>query len=429
MDQEHREDIVNTVVLGAGIAGLAYASRARGTVKVFEKNAAPGGLCGSFVKDGFTFDYGIHQSFTTIPEAREFFDKTDYTCYKPHAANHYYGLVIPNPVIYNLYEFPEDVRTRLIESFKAAEKNIAVNTYSDWLRASYGDEIKSMFYDVYTKKYWTVTPDEMSVSWIGKRLTVPDLEKIINGAEKKSREDNYYASEMRYPVQGGFASFLKPLTESSDIACGMEAVSIDPDSRFVTFADGRIVNYDELASSIPLPVMAGIVRGVPDEVKAAASRLKWTNLSIVSVALDKPYDSDYVWDYVYDEDISTARINKPGMQSSRNVPEGKSSMQFEIYRQGGEKADAKEDVASVISAIEHLGIACKKDVLFTDYKQLPYANIIYYNGMEKDRAVVRTYMESRGIKLIGRFGRWEYLWSDQSYMSGINAAEEGKHAR
>lgn len=425
MDKGHGGDFVNTVVLGAGIAGLAYASRAKDTVKVYEKNAAPGGLCGSFAKDGFTFNYGVHQSFTTIPEARKFFDKTEYLCYGPHAANYYHGLVIPNPVIYNLYKIPEDVRIRLIESFRARNKEIAVNNYADWLRASYGEEIKSMFYDVYTKKYWMVTPDEMSVSWIGKRLTEPDLEKILSGAEKKSAEDNYYASEMRYPVQGGYASFLKPLTESADIVLGKEAVSIDPDSRSVTFADGTAVNYDKLASSVPLPVMAEIVRGVPEKVKQAASRLKWTNLSIVSVAFNKPYASDYVWDYVYDEDISTARISKPGIQSSSDVPAGKSSMQFEIYRGGKEKADEKEDVTSVISAVERLGIAKKEDILFTDHKFLPYANIIFYNGMEEDRDVVRRYMESLGIRLIGRFGKWEYLWSDQSYMSGINSAEEG----
>lgn len=425
MDHGHGGDFVNTVVLGAGIAGLAYASKAKGSVKVYEKNAAPGGLCGSFVKDGFTFDYGIHQSFTAIPEARKFFDNTDYTCYRPHAANHYHGLVIPNPVIYNLYKFPEDVRTRLIASFRNRTKDATVNNYADWLRTAYGDEIKSMFYDVYTKKYWTVTPDEMSVSWIGNRLTEPDLDKMISGAEEKSEDDNYYASEMRYPKQGGFASFLASLTESSDIACGKEAVSIDPDSRSVTFTDGSTVTYDDLASSIPLPVMAEIVRGVPENVKQSATRLKWTNISIVSVALNKPYDSDYVWDYVYDEAISTSRINKPGMQSIRNVPAGKSSMQFEIYRRGKEKADAKEDVDSVIFALESLGIAGKEEILFTDHQQLPYANIIYYNGMEEDRDIVRRYMESRGIKLIGRFGRWEYLWSDQSYMSGIKAAGEG----
>lgn len=416
---------MNTVVLGAGIAGLGYASKARGNVKVFEKNAVPGGLCGSFIIDGFTFDYGIHQSFTTIPEARKLFDNTDYRCYSPHAANLYYGNDIPNPVIYNLYKFPEEVRTRLITSFKNRAKDIVVNTYADWLRTTYGDEIKSMFYDVYTRKYWTVTSDEMSVSWIGKRLTEPVLEKIVRGADKKSDEDNYYASEMRYPKQGGFTSFLTSLTESLDIVCGKEAVSIDPDTRLVTFTDGSIVTYDNLASSIPLPVMAEIVRGVPENVKLAASRLKWTNLSIVSVALNKQYVSDYIWDYVYDEDIIVSRINKPGMHSSHNTPPGKSSFQFEIYRQGKEKANATEDVDSVICAAERLGIAEKEEILFTDHQQIPYANIIYYNGMEEDRDIVRRYLESRGIKLIGRFGRWEYLWSDQSYMSGVRAAGEG----
>ena len=32
---------------------------------------------------------------------------------------------------------------------------------------------------------------------------------------------------------------------------------------------------------------------------------------------------------------------------------------------------------------------------------------------------VRDYLFSLGIETIGRFGKWGYLWSDQSLMSGL----------
>ena len=38
--------------------------------------------------------------------------------------------------------------------------------------------------------------------------------------------------------------------------------------------------------------------------------------------------------------------------------------------------------------------------------------------MENDRKIVLDYLQEKNIKTIGRFSKWEYLWSDQSLMSG-----------
>ncbi|GHU73728.1 hypothetical protein FACS189450_14030 [Spirochaetia bacterium] len=43
-------------------------------------------------------------------------------------------------------------------------------------------------------------------------------------------------------------------------------------------------------------------------------------------------------------------------------------------------------------------------------------------GMEKNRDFVKAYLAGKGIDLIGRFGEWDYLWSDQGYMSGKDKA-------
>jgi len=41
--------------------------------------------------------------------------------------------------------------------------------------------------------------------------------------------------------------------------------------------------------------------------------------------------------------------------------------------------------------------------------------------MEDDRKTVLEFLESKNIKSIGRFGEWDYLWSNQSFMSGYNS--------
>ena len=38
-------------------------------------------------------------------------------------------------------------------------------------------------------------------------------------------------------------------------------------------------------------------------------------------------------------------------------------------------------------------------------------------------ALIQDYLKSVGIISIGRFGEWDYFWSDQSLLSGIKGAE------
>lgn len=56
-------DTVDVAVIGAGIAGLSAAVYARLSdlsVRVFERHTIPGGLCTSWKRSGYTFDYCIH---------------------------------------------------------------------------------------------------------------------------------------------------------------------------------------------------------------------------------------------------------------------------------------------------------------------------------------------------------------------------------
>ena len=62
-----------------------------------------------------------------------------------------------------------------------------------------------------------------------------------------------------------------------------------------------------------------------------------------------------------------------------------------------------------------------EDILFMDYRLLQYGNVIFYKGMEGIRDQIKEYVTRYGVKLMGRFGEWDYLWSDQSYLSGYRA--------
>ncbi len=186
-----------------------------------------------------------------------------------------------------------------------------------------------------------------------------------------------------------------------------EVIGIDTEKREVLFSDGSGIQYTYLVSSLPLNQMPGLVKGTPTDVADAATRLAYSKVSIVSIGFHRPDAAKHLWMYVYDKDILAARINSPSIKSPANAPEGCSSLQFEIYHGAGDAVSKERILENTCYAIKKMGFAEEGDILFMDYRLLPYGNVIFYKGMEKDREIVRAYMRKRGIRMIGRFGEWD----------------------
>lgn len=418
---------VQTVILGAGIAGLAYAKElGQDGTMVFEKNNFCGGLCHSFKINGFTFDSAVHLSFTNEMTVRKQFDQTPYITHQPLAYNFYNGYWIKHPVVNNLYQLDMEEKIRLLSGFVKRNTDMDIKNYKNWLWASYGKEISELFYEVYTKKYWTMDAAELSTTWIGNRLGTPDIEKMLYGAFAAETGMDYYAKEMRYPAMGGFQSFILGMANHAEIAYGKKAVKINIREKKVTFHDGTVCFYEKLASSIPLPELVGITPDVPEELRTEALQLKASKISLVSVGFNRPDVAKSLWFYIYDEDIMAARVNSPSMKSPKNVPADCSSLQFEIYHASEETINKEEIISNVKYALLKMGLCEEKDIAFMDYRLLDYGNVIFENGMEEKRNKIRKYFEEHQVDLIGRFGEWEYYWSDQSYMSGLDKAVKYK---
>jgi protoporphyrinogen oxidase len=145
-----------------------------------------------------------------------------------------------------------------------------------------------------------------------------------------------------------------------------------------------------------------------------------TSIDLISVGFNKPIIED-LWFYIYDDDIYASRAYSPSVKSPDNAPEGCSSLQFEIYSRGKTSQYKEKDLLkNVTFALEKMKIASKDDIMFMHHKRLPYGNVVFDINMEQHRDVVREFYRNRNIHSIGRFGEWDYLWSNQSLLSGYN---------
>lgn len=415
---------VPVAILGGGIAGLGAALRALEVGEeavIFEAGPSAGGLLDNFVVDGFRFDNAVHLSFATEPKVREIFDRTPFHTHPADSRCYDNGYWMKHPVQNNLFPLQAQRKVDLIKSFLSRPDISDPANYEEWLLSQYGEEIARTYPIAYTYKYWDTPPAQLSVNWIGNRMRRAELDEVLFGAFSPETPNTYYTKEMRYPIEGGYKAFIAPLIESARIELNTRAVAVDATSKRIDFESGTAISYDRLISTMPLPELIRILADAPPEVSAAAAQLEATSIDLISVGFDVKLDLD-LWFYIYDKDIHASRAYSPSVKARANVPPGCSSLQFEVYQRGRKAKYSPEQLKeNVRSGILKMNIASEDNILFMHHKRLPWGNVIFDVGMEANRQLVRNHLVTVDVKSCGRFGEWDYLWSNQSFLSGYQA--------
>ena len=83
--------------------------------------------------------------------------------------------------------------------------------------------------------------------------------------------------------------------------------------------------------------------------------------------------------------------------------------------------EIKEDT---IKQLINMKLFNNEDIKVSDVKFIKYANVMFTNDIYENRNIGHKYLDDKGIFYAGRFGEWDYLWSDQSLISGKKAAEK-----
>lgn len=419
----------DNIILGAGIAGISagYHWKKAGTESViYEKDNDWGGLCGNFSINGFRFDRFVHFSFAPDESDKKLFAGT-HGMYEhvPFPSNYYHGCWLRHPAQNNLAPLSSSEKVDIIADFIARPQKAAqdIARYDEWLRVQYGNYFAEHFPFAYTRKYWGVEASELETKWVGVRMYSPDIRQVLQGSYETQDECFYFAKKMLYPRKGGFRSILNVCREGLDIRLNKKAVHIDVKRREVTFADGSGAGYDRLISTLPLPEIVTMLDNVPQAVREAASGLHHTCGYQVSLGFRRPDVAKYLWFYIYDEDIPPARVYSPNLKSPDNVPDGCSSLQAEVFYDNRSAVPPAEEVLEkTVTSMIDMGLFDKKDIAVCDIRFEPYANITFTPDIYEKRAVVLHYLESIGIKSIGRFGKWDYKWTHQAFADGKEIA-------
>lgn len=425
----------DVVVLGAGMAGFGavYALAQRGTrARLYEGREGVGGHTSThFYSDGFAFDEGPHISFTKNTRIQDLLAKGiggEYETLRAYVNNYWRGYWIKHPAQINLHGLPAELVVDIIKDFLDvnAIEEPEIRNYEEWLVAAYGRTFATTFPMEYTKKYHTTDAKNLTTDWLGPRLYRPTLDQLLLGVLRPETPDVHYIDHFRYPRAGGFVAYLEQFKSLADIHTSHRVVAIDPGAKVVRFANGQSADYQALVSSIPLPELIPMIDGAPGDVVEAAEMLAASQVVLVNVGLNRVPDSRAQWTYFYDEDICFSRLSFPSSFAGSMAPKGYGSMQAEVYfsKKWKPMSGRPEDwIEPTIDGLLQCGlIKDRGEVVHTSTLFAPYANVIFDHDRQKSLATVHGYLDAVGVQYCGRYGDWSYIWTDESFISGEEAA-------
>lgn len=426
-------------ILGGGLSGLVLASRLR-DAEVLEAADRPGGLCRSVAFDGFTFDpHGSHILYSKDPRAMAFYEALlqDNVCRRRRNTKVLYkGRYVKYPFENGLSDLPiEDNLACLvgyIEAYVARQAGTArkPTNFEEWMYYRFGRGITDGYLLPYNEKIWKTRARDMGIEWVDGRVPDPPLEDVVKASLGIPTEGYTHQLHFLYPREGGVESLIRGLLPSVPrVVTGFRVTSIEERrGRWLVGNGTEIREYEALVSTIPIPGLVRALSDAPPAVGQAAEALQHRSLVTVMLGIDRPNLNDFSWVYFpRPEDGRFNRISFPSNFSDRVAPEGMSSAVAEITCLEGDEVWSARDadlVEHVVERADALGVFRREDVTASRIARTRHAYVVFDRAHRRNLDLVNAYAAKRGIRLLGRFGQFDYINTDQCILRGLALASE-----
>ena len=269
----------------------------------------------------------------------------------------------------------------------------------------------------YNFKVWAHPPKMLNKEWIGQRVSVVDIKKVL-GNVILDRDDAGWGpnATFKYPRFGGTGGLFERMRPfvNDNLRTNADVVGIDTEKKEVVTSDGTRESYDELLSTMPIDILVSRMNGaVPDSIKDEAKRLRHSGSLIVGVGIRQPAPSTRCWMYFPEDNCPFYRLTYLSNYSPEVVPDASThySILAEISR-----SDFKEEDADCIIEETIQGLINTKMISQCDVQDIVDTHLIERDytypvpGLERDEALgaIHPFLESHNIYSRGRFGAWRY---------------------
>jgi len=451
------------IVLGAGVAGLAFAYKIAEhgkSVLVLEKENRVGGLSRTFSYRGFMFDLCAHRfhsaNETLLREVTEIVGPS----FEKHAQRS--RIYMFNKYLKYPFELHEVIGAMPpFEAVQAAgsyclnlllkrvlEKHIAsYKSYKDWFVYHFGHKLYTVMCRPYATKVWKTGPSNISADWADQRFQTPNVTKLMQKTVRKlirldlssySLEDQalapdggefYHGVTGAHEIPDAFCERIRAmncpvLTDTQVTAISSRAQRVE--YRFMDRQRAACAR-EAIVSTIPLHACYALGDEEDVRVDAALRDLRYMDIICVYLFLNKEKVSNAHWIYFPDKDVIFNRSAEFKTISREMAPANETALCLDITCFEGDQTWNQTDsdlVAACVDSAERVGLLTKSEVFDSAVVRAncayPFYDLAYKT---KVREVVEFLERDKTLFCLGRTGLFRYNNTDNSIEMGFELAK------
>lgn len=394
---------VDYLILGAGVTGLACATKLQGKDYIIvEKEASVGGYCRTIEKDGFVWDYSGHFFHFNDEEIRDMFsdmlNQPDIVYNNKLTKVFYKGRYIDAPFQYNIHQLNKKEFIDCLVGLFSIDKTDEYHSFRDMLYKKYGKGISERFLVPYNEKLYACDLDTLDTNAMGRFFPYAEPEEIIRGFSTRKKET--YNSSFFYSKRGAkaFVEELMKYVNSEKVYLNTEVISVDYKNKTVITNKGMFT-YNYLINTIPFNKLLQI-SGIETEYQFRSNQV-----IVFNMGFDIKADNQKThWIYFPGEDTVFYRV---GFYNNICKTE-RMSIYVEIGMPSDSKVKIEELKEKTLSDLKRVGIIKhQKLVSYESVVMNPaYVHITNSGNVERDR--ILKLLKSHDAYSIGRYGGWTY---------------------
>lgn len=411
------------VVVGAGPAGIGAALTLGRDGTVLEQGAALGGLADSLVIQGAVFDLGGHSFHTPHPEVRALvFSSLEMYEQQRDARCFAFGELIPYPFQKNYRRLSDaQVVAECSEGLEHTDDGKGAENFEAFIVRRFGKGIAEHFMLPYNRKLWGRDLKRLAADWTHERVAAPEGVKEEFQSSGGSRKPLQGDTRVAYPAKGGFGEIFKALARRiPDIRYRQRVARIDPRTRRLHTVSGDTFPWRNVVSTLPLPILLGLIEGVPAELKVKAGQLDYLSLKLGLVVVGHPVDTGIQRIYSAEPHVAAHKIavNHNSSDYLRALPRHGIVTEIAV---GPDKPLPRSDVQEwMIAGLELTGlIKDRGEILHAEIRDVEYAYPVPTHDRDAIVSEIAAWLEEAGIHSVGRFGQWAYVNSDEAIHRGM----------
>jgi UDP-galactopyranose mutase len=421
---------IDTLVIGAGPAGLSLAYHLQRNTLILEKEERVGGLCRSFFLQGGMFDIGGHSFHTPFPEVHDLVHRLmpgQMDEFQRDARVFTHGSLIPYPFQKNFEQIRNSrVVDECLTGLQNAQKAGDAKNYEDFILQRFGEGIAKYFMFPYNRKLWGPDLTRLSADWTSERVAGAKGENekfdTSGGKRKPLQADTHIA----YPSGGGFEEIYKRMAEFVPaIKCSQTVVKIDPQEKLVETSNGEIYAWERLVSTMPVTELLKLIDGVHQDLLDLSTQLEYLPLRVELILVGCPLPDAPHRVYSADPEIPPHKIafNHTSSRYLSSLPQH--AIMAEVSLIEGKNVDRAAILPKTVDALVDMGsLASASDVIWSDAIEVQYGYPVYTHKRPFIMAKIKQYLRSINIFTLGRFGEWEYVNSDNCVWRGMQLAKQ-----